>query len=205
MWLGHIFDTVTEAGVAKPYGASGEEQEREALLAVFSIYVSAANANGVIHPNERKRLLVLGRGLFTTSDEPQIGLWVEDISRRGFSVHECAEVFRSVPDEFKPMLVRDILSVLYADDQLDAPELDWVQGLIHLAGANPELWAAVAVYFHRINVGQSRRDAHLAVLGLRPDASADEIRRVYRNLAGRYHPTASVASILRCDNWRKTN
>lgn len=187
-WIGHQFDKEAEAGAGKPPGASDDEQDREALLTVFSIYVSAANANGVIHPNERKRLLVLGRELFKTRDDAQIQLLIEQISRRGFSLENCAEAFHFVPDDFKPVLVRDILSVLYADDSLDAAELDWVQRLIHLSGSNPELWTAVSIYFHRMDTGPSRRDTHLGVLGLRPEASAADIRIAYRELAGQYHP-----------------
>lgn len=186
--LGHIFDRRDEV-----------EEERAWPKTVFAVFVSAAHANGELHPNERLRLHTIARQLMADAEDYEISFWITEIRKRRFRVPQCAEVLRAVPEDFKMMIIRDILSVLYADDHLDDAEGEWVRDLVEQSCTSPDLWFYFNGFFERTDASKVHRARCLEVLELPPDANDAAIKRAYRELANQYHPDrlADISPALR--------
>lgn len=108
--VGHFYDKKSQEDATTHQLESG--------MAVLAIAVSAALANGSIHPNERKRPLAFGHLVFENSSDDHILNLVDQIIDRPVPVQRCAEVFVHLPEPLKPRLVCELLSILYADSIL---------------------------------------------------------------------------------------
>lgn len=161
-------------------------------LAILAVLASAASANGEIHPKERKRLEVLARGMFNGYPSQAADNWLARIEQTSVTLEDCSAVVRQLTDEDRQCLIFNILSVLYADGQLDEVELGWLQQLIQLSGTNPELWIQCLWFFERPDLGPHRIEA-LSLLGLTAECTDTEIKTAYRRACMEYHPDRLVS------------
>jgi uncharacterized tellurite resistance protein B-like protein len=189
-WVGHAYDQHTQ------------DQAHEEFYrgwAIFSLGVCAAYANGSLHPNERKRLLQFGRVIFGEIPEAQLDGYITQIGSHPITVQQCAEIFGFISVEFRPQVVCEILSILYADSKLEESEATWMHQLIRLSGSDPGLWCEVAAYFERESGAQADRNRCLQMLELPPEADQQTIKRAYHQQAILYHPDklANVPEPLR--------
>lgn len=188
-WVGHIFDhDAEERERLNEQALAAAQAENEARLTVFAVYVSAAHVDGVIHPNERRRLKSLAEGLLGNIDNHEINQWIDDIDVRRFSAAECAEVLRSLPVNLHAIVVRDVMSVFCADDDFNPAEAQWMQEFVYRAGFDPALWNFLYQCFCRDSADSTIRARHLSTLGLPLSATEEDVRRAYRKLAPEYHP-----------------
>lgn len=183
VWLGDHYDKY-----ADEQSIQQSNQEFQNCLAILALGVGAAYANGSVHPNEQKRLIRFGREVFGNFPGSKVEELIVDISLQRPTVEQCAEIFRSITPEFKRIIVREILSILYADGKLERSEFDWVNKLITLAGESGDIWNEVSLYFERGTPGQEERSQHLQTLGLPVGSDAETIKKAYRQLAVQYHP-----------------
>jgi hypothetical protein len=181
--LGHQLDCNIEN-----QQTSAEQQEFYLRYCVFALGVCAAYANGLLPPNEHKRLLAFGQEIFTGLPSVQIESFIEEIRQRPPTNAQCAGIFNSVPDPYKPVVVREIVSILYADSKLEESEAAWVNQLISASGTNSDLWQEVSIYFERSIGAEAERIRCLELLGLPREANSDAVKKAYRQQATQYHP-----------------
>lgn len=156
-------------------------------LAILSVFATAAAANGEFHPKERKRLQLIAKDIFDGYPPQVVDTWFSSVEQASVSLEECAAVVRQLPDEARPILIFNILSVLYADGQLDERELGWLQQLVQYSGTNPELWVQCLAFFERGDLKSQRAQA-LEVLGLSGECTESQIKAAYRQACKDYHP-----------------
>jgi len=181
-WIGHSFDQDSDAAdVAK-------QQEYYSRLSVFACGVCAAYANGVLHPNEKKRLHHLAGEIFGIISAAEIDKLIQTVQQRQFGIDECAKAFAAMNMEAQRAMAFEIVSILYADGSGDQAEANWLGRFAQLTGTNLTDWEGLLNYFEPHTPSTVDREACLRSLGLTASADADSIKTAYRNLAREYHP-----------------
>lgn len=188
-WVGHAMDNDAEEQERLNEQALAEAQaEHEARLALFAIFVSATHVDGIIHANERRRLKTLAEALFGPGFDQEVDQWIDDIHGRRFTAAECAEVLRALPEAMRPQVLRDVMSVFCADDDFSPAESTWAEELVYRTGFDPALWMFLHHCYCREAADPKERIRHLVTLGLGANASEEDVRRAYRQLASEFHP-----------------
>lgn len=176
-FVGHLFD---ERKV-------GNNEEAQALTAMFALYVSAAQANGTISDAERSRLTTIGRQLFGGAPDSEITELILTFERQPLNVENCAGILQHLnmnPDGLF-VVARDVFSVLYADGGMDPNEAEWVG---QMAGvSNPDPWTYASWFYQRPDLDAMRTET-LRMLDLPVGASDAQIKDAYRKCCKQYHP-----------------
>lgn len=100
----------------------------------------------------------------------------------------CLQIRSSMNEEYRLQLVAFLAEITKADGRIDNSEVEALRYIAELIG----LGAGVADQMLYTG-GTSLEDAY-KVLGLTPDATDEEVRKAYRNMALKYHPDR-VASL----------
>jgi DnaJ-domain-containing protein 1 len=181
-WVGDQFDQDSDAKNAE------QQQDYNNRLSIFAFGVCAAYSNGVMHPNQRKRLNIYAREIFGQITDGNIDNLIRDVLRYQFGITDCARVFAAMDNDVQPILACEILSILYADDSRDEWEYRWLNQVIQQSGSNPRDWDEMSRFFDRGTESGNTRAECLNALGLSSEADADAIKAAYRNQAREYHP-----------------
>jgi DnaJ like chaperone protein len=181
-WIGHSFDQESEAlDIVK-------QQEYYSRLSVFACGVCAAYANGILHPNEKKRLNHLASEIFGNLGEAEVDSLIQTVQQNQFGINECAKAFASMHLEAQRAMALEIISILYADGSGDESENLWLRKFAELSGTNLDDWKNLMRFFEPQTGSTSNREACLRSLGLPSSADAVSIKTAYRNLVRQYHP-----------------
>lgn len=204
---GHIFGS-EESG--NKYGRSAydngnynsrREQEGERNGFLFSLMMLSAHiiaADGKIMHSEMEHVRQFLRNSFgemQAEEGNEILLKIFDYKKMHGDIEwqqqiaeACRQIRYNMHEEHRLQLVAFLADITKADGRIDNAEVEALRYIAEMMG----LGAGVADQMLYTG-GTSLEDAY-KVLGLTPDATDDEVRKAYRNMALKYHPDR-VASL----------
>lgn len=165
---------------------------RDAAFSIALVALSAkmAVADGVVSAAEER----VFRRLISYADEDaeQIErlflLAQQDVAGYQSYAKKIGRLFANSPETLEQVL-NGLFYIAAADGMIHENELAYLKDVSDLFGFDDELFAQIAAQ-HVIS--KDDYDPYL-VLGLTPDASDDEVRRVYRSLVRENHPDRLIA------------
>ena len=205
--LGSIFDIFTDngggarqgingqGGTEQAYGGDDAEAAGERNGFLFSLMVLAAHviqADGKIMHSEMelvRRFLRNAFGETAVEEGNAILLRLFDYRKRNGEAQwrsqiqsACREMSRHMMPEHRMQLLAFLCEIAKADGALDRRETDALKAVAVDLGLDPQL---IDQMLHL--GGESLSDAY-AVLGITEDATDDEVRKAYRQMAIKHHP-----------------
>lgn len=143
-------------------------------------------ADGSISPKEKKVLHdFFSRSLHFHGDELRfIDELIEKTRLFNPDLREVCYSFKQIAGYEQRLLLLDLAyQIALADDAITPEEQQELDRVAEYIGIRPDEVERI----HRKYVGASRKD-HYTLLGVAKAASADEIKKAYKQLASQYHP-----------------
>ncbi len=193
------------AGTYRPTGAgaagagagrtseSGRREERQAafFLALFSILGKLAKADGTITREEGEAVVSFLDRMGVTGSQRAFAIRVFNEAKDSrYTVEDFARQFAQITRE-QPDLRSSLMDMLFetalSNKELHPKEDEVIRSVATILGISPAELNAIR------NKHMGGTDHAFSVLGLTPEATDDEIRRVYRQLVQEYHPDRIVS------------
>lgn len=183
---------------AEPVFADPVETRRIAFAtAVIVLGAKLAKADGVVTQDEVRAFKRVFR-----IDDREVG----DVARiynqakaspRGFEPYarQIAGLFGHDPVLLEELLV-GLFEVARSDGELNAAEVDFLRRVGGIFGFNTFAFEKIRARFAAASSSLDRADDAYAVLGLKRNATDEEVKSTYRKLVREHHPDALVAKGL---------
>jgi DnaJ like chaperone protein len=115
--------------------------------------------------------------------------WVRDLIQKSLEntpplEEVCVEINNQFNSDAKLVLLQLVYQVVFSDDQFSQAERDIVEKIVRLLGISAYDHDRVRAFFRASDTSES----HYAVLGIKPGAGKDEIKRAYREATKQNHP-----------------
>jgi len=178
--IGHALDSSSEET-----GGPADENQIKALI--LGIYTAAADSNNELHPKEKRRLMSIGSELFPDLSADDMEELIESLRATPHSPDLCGNLIREAPEDVRPLIIRDMLSVLSADGGIDDVEFAWLDQVVAASGMDRGIWHCLLLCFVQPD-SRAAKAAALEVLGMSGNPTGAEIKAAYRKLAMDYHP-----------------
>ncbi len=174
-------------------GGSREQAQMVFFVGAFSMLARIASVDGVINTAERKKVEeFIRRDLRLDPQSSAIAIQVFEtaVNSQGSFEQFAVQFYESfrMNHQMLELMIDIFYRVSYADGQISRAE----EALIDRAG---EIFRFTRDHMDSIRrrygtavSGSGGMSRSFAVLGLKPDASEDEIKKAYRKLVSEYHP-----------------
>lgn len=194
--FGSLFDTLTGSGQnSKLFDDNTQQPNSPRNNFLFSLMVLSAHiiqADGRIMHSEMelvRKFLRQNFGDAAVSEGEQILRHLFDYRKqKGESVwHQqimqaCSEMSLGMQEEHRLQLLSFLCEVAKADGSLADVEIGALKEIAIALSLN------AGVIDQMLSIGGETLDDAYKVLGITPDATDDEVRKAYRNMALKYHP-----------------
>lgn len=168
-----------------------EERQAAFFLALFSILGKLAKADGTISREEGEAVISFLDRMNVSGSQRAFAIRVFNEAKDSrYTVEDFARQFAEItagqPD-LRSSLMDMLFETALANKELHPREDEVIRSVAAILGVTPGELAAIR------NRHMGGADHAFSVLGLTPEATNEEIRRVYRQLVHEYHPDRIVS------------
>jgi DnaJ like chaperone protein len=195
--LGYIFYfmyTKSKQGTGNGYQTNGGNTHTRFVELLVYILVQIGKTDGQLSATETRVIY----GFFQTQmqyievDLKWIASLIETGDRTDMSLETlCTEFNQQFPYEAKLLLLELIGQIITADGRLDTTEKKAAESILSfLKIQEKDAYRFRQLYLNpsRSHTAKDETDTHYATLGIKPGASADEIKKAYREACKQHHP-----------------
>ena len=204
--LGHfMFDRAEGAGFGwqEQLGGHGagwqrvttqEQAQATYFVALFSLLGKLAKADGTVSQAEGEAFKAMVNQMPLGREQRQFAINIFNEAKRSpYSIEDFARQFRDITPgrtEIHTQMVDMLYQIAAVDEHLHEQEEAAIRSVSRILGlSDRQVDGIKAKYF-------DDTAAHYKVLGISSDATDDEVRSAYRELAREYHPDAVVSKGL---------
>jgi DnaJ like chaperone protein len=159
-------------------------------LALIALAAKMAVADGAVTASEERAFRATVE--ISHGHEDQVvrvfNLAKQDVAGYDHYARKVTRFFRDSPETLEHVL-DSLFYIATADGLVHEAELDYLRSVSDIFGFDEARFEQLASQHVRLEAGLDP----YAVLGLAPNADADEIRRVYRRLVAEHHPDRLIA------------
>lgn len=159
-------------------------------LALIALAAKMAMADGAVTASEVRAFNATVE--VAAAQQPQVerlfNLARQDVAGYEYYARKIGRFFAGSPETLEHVL-DSLFFIATADGLVHEAELDYLKSVSTIFGFDDARFEQIAAQHVMLEQGV---DPYL-VLGLTPDAKADEVRRVYRMLAAEHHPDRLIA------------
>ena len=146
-------------------------------------------ADGTLHKSERQAVLSFFKNRLRYSQSKLI--WVHDLidhaAKDPVPLQELCQEFSSLyAAEAKLLLLQLVYEIAYADGHFHPQEEKLIRQVVDYLAISESDHTAIRQLFGLAEA--DNREKYAAILGVSPTASAEEIKRAYREASKRFHP-----------------
>lgn len=178
-----------------PGRAANREQAQAAyFVALFSMLGKLAKADGTVSQAEGEAFKAMLNQMPLNAEQRQFAINVFNESKRSpYSIEDFAKQFRDITQgrtEIHTQMVDMLYQIAAVDEHLHDQEEAAIRSVSRILGLSDDQVEAIkSRYFDKFG-------EHYKVLGISSDASDEEVRSAYRELARTYHPDTVVSKGL---------
>ena len=163
---------------------SSDERQLIFVTNLASLLVSVAIADGVYRPEERRSILgFFKRNGFVGEDLNLIARITDEVAKQKPDLAAICEEYHQVSShQDRLLLLRALYVVAMSDREFHPAEQRVIETITKHFGISVAEARSIRSEFI------SEKDQHYQVLGISANASVTEIKKAYREQAGKYHP-----------------
>ncbi len=168
--------------------SSGKYEYRQTQTGDFNISLlvltaAVMKADGVVKRSELDYVKQYYYSNFGREQGAQYIKMLGEILKQEFNVREVSsQIGRYMDYSSKLLLIQYLFGIALADGQHDPSEISLIQSISGYIGISRQDYESVKAMFVKDT------DSAYKILEVSPDASDDEIKKAYRELAKKYHP-----------------
>jgi len=168
-------------------------QREEAVFITYlvSIMTKIAMADGHLDARE-KRLIheFFAREMgFSGMDLQYIEALIQETRLVNPDLGQVARSFRSLGNREQSLMLLDVCNqIAMADGRVTVSEDKELNYLASYLGIDSEEHERIKTRYRHAGKGNGAQKNYYSVLGISPNASKEEIKKAYRQMAGQYHP-----------------
>lgn len=180
--LGFAFGSMFEQGQA---GMPGSQPTRQGDFNVSLLVLSAAmmKADGTVKKSELEYVKQFLYRNFGKDAAEQYLLMLREILKQEINLQEVASQIGSFMDySSRLQLMHYLFGIAGSDGQLNAIELELLQRIASYLGVGSADFASIKAMFVK------ETDSAYKILEVSPEASDEEVKKAYREMAVKFHP-----------------
>ncbi len=180
--LGFMFGSMYD-GMNKGSGAYGETRQGDFAVSLLVLTAAVMKADGSVKKSELNYVKEFYRANFGAEKAGEYIKILGELLKQQLDVQQVGLQIRQHMDySARMMLVQYLFGISHADGSIHLQEIDIIRTISGYMGINPNDFESIKAMFVK-EIGSAYK-----ILEVSTDASDEEIKHSYRELAKKYHP-----------------
>lgn len=180
--LGFMFGSMFD-GKGGNQAVYGRTQSGDFTISLLVLTAAVMKADGTVKRSELEYVKQFLANNFGAQLAPQYTKALGDILKQELNIQEVsAQIGRYMDYSSRLMLIQYLFGIALADGKHHPSEVDLIKTISEFMGIGPKDYESIKAMFIK------ETNSAYKVLEVSPDATDDEIKKAYRELAKKYHP-----------------
>ncbi len=181
--LGFMFGSMVGGAQRMGGGAPGQTRVGDFNISLLVLSAAVMKADGKVTRNELDYVKRFIANNFGAERAPQYVRILGDLIKQDYNLQEVSMQIRQYMDySSRLMLLQFLFGIAMADGKAPGSEISLIESIAGYIGISNNDFASVKAMFIKDT------NSAYKILEVSPEASNDEIKRAYRELAKKYHP-----------------
>lgn len=180
--LGYMFGSMV-GGSGMTNGQVGQTKTGDFNISLLILTAAVMKADGKVTRTELNYVKQFITNNFGAARAPEYVKILGELIKKDFNLQEVSSQIKQYMDySSRLMLLQFLFGIALSDGKSHGNEIDVIQTISTFMGISNNDYASIKAMFIKDS------NSAYKVLGISPDATNDELKKAYRELAKKYHP-----------------
>ena len=181
--LGFMFGSMVGGGSGMTNGQIGQTRTGDFNVSLLILTAAVMKADGKVTRSELNYVKQFITNNFGAERAPEYVQILGELIKKDFNLQEVSSQIRQYMDySSRLMLIQFLFGIALSDGKSHGNEIDVIQTISSFLGISSNDYSSIKAMFIKDT------NSAYQILEISPDATNDELKKAYRELAKKYHP-----------------